>query len=408
MSGSTLYERNLFYQQLNFKFVFSKYLQHLLWKLKSNERCRGRLFVVTLSFLLIYLIDFMMGALLLLVLMQNPQLKQQLLEALSTYTRSSLDWTHSYLAWLSMGVPWGIKLNTPLNQFLGTRFLYILTLWRSFYSEFIAVYLSAIVDFLLLLLPFGITLSLTALHDFLKFLNLCLICFFVISNRIFVLQVSALKSLGRLFLGKKWNVLRQRVDSYDHAGSPNQLLVGTMLFTVLLFLLPTTGMYTLIFLCLRLVQFLVQLGLRAPAVLLNKASAFALSSLHRSLQDQPLTEARVLIAGLTPDRYASLRGKEGACPPRRVVEGKWCTLECFDVDEGEVSIEWNGREYSVEEMREILDNTSEEVLYRDLELTLGSDGGGGCGQGVANSAASQEGVVRSHSMMHWFWTFPKN
>ena len=55
----------------------------------------------------------------------------------------------------------------------------------------------------------------------------------------------AMGSLWRLFRGKKWNVLRQRVDSaaYD----ADQLFVGTLLFTVLLFLLPTTGLYYVVF-----------------------------------------------------------------------------------------------------------------------------------------------------------------
>lgn len=59
----------------------------------------------------------------------------------------------------------------------------------------------------------------------------------------------ALGSLWRLFRGKKWNVLRQRVDSavYD----ADQLFVGTLLFTVLLFLLPTIGLYYVVFTLVR-------------------------------------------------------------------------------------------------------------------------------------------------------------
>ena len=54
-----------------------------------------------------------------------------------------------------------------------------------------------------------------------------------------------LQSLWRVFRGKKWNVLRKRVDTaiYD----VDQLFVGTLLFTILLFLLPTTAMYYVVF-----------------------------------------------------------------------------------------------------------------------------------------------------------------
>jgi len=68
--------------------------------------------------------------------------------------------------------------------------------------------------------------------------------------RLYRLQVYALGSLWRLFRGKKWNVLRGRVDSavYD----ADQLFVGTLMFTVLLFLLPTTLLYYVVFTLVRL------------------------------------------------------------------------------------------------------------------------------------------------------------
>lgn len=51
--------------------------------------------------------------------------------------------------------------------------------------------------------------------------------------------------MWRLFIGRKYNPLRQRVDSCDYA--QNQLFIGTLGFTVLLFLLPTTLMYYTVF-----------------------------------------------------------------------------------------------------------------------------------------------------------------
>ena len=63
--------------------------------------------------------------------------------------------------------------------------------------------------------------------------------------RMFYLQVYALGSLWRLFRGKKWNVLRSRVDSAVY--NTDQLFVGTLLFTMLLFLLPTTALYYTVF-----------------------------------------------------------------------------------------------------------------------------------------------------------------
>lgn len=89
--------------------------------------------------------------------------------------------------------------------------------------------------------------------------------------RLYCLKIYGLSSLWRLFRGKKWNVLRQRVDSCsydldqvhllhncqlfstslqntsDTALFPLQLFIGTLLFTILLFLLPTTALYYLVF-----------------------------------------------------------------------------------------------------------------------------------------------------------------
>lgn len=393
MKTSTLYERNLFYQQLNFKYVLALYLHSIVWKLRTGRK--GRTIVLTLSFLLLYSMDFIIGTVLLLVFIREPSIKHHLAHVLSLYTRTILEWSKEYLIWL-MGVPWGIKLNTPLSQFLGTRYLYILDLWKLFYSEFISLYLSVFINLLLFLLPFGVTLSITALHDFLKFLNLCLICFFIISNRIFTLQVSALKSFGRLFMGKKWNILRKRVDSCHY--DITQLLVGTIIFTILLFLLPTVAMYMLAFLYLRLIQFSVQFALRVCAVFTNKLIISCISSLNSSLQPQPITKAKVLICGLSPSDYARTK----VSTPYKVVDGKWSKLECFSIKDEDITILWNGVEYGVDEMRGIMKDIPEKKLARELQHVTSPE------TEELETSDGVEAVAKRHSMVHWFWTLPKN
>lgn len=391
MSSSSLYERNLFYQQLNFKYVITLYLHSIVWDIRTKGR--GRTVILTLSFLLLYSIDFIIGSILLLICIRNPAIKYQIGNILSIYTNTILEWSREYLIWL-MRVPWGIKLNTPLSQFLGTRYLYILDLWKLFYSEFISLYLSVFINFLLLLLPFGVTLSITALHDFLKFLNLCLICFYIISNRIFTLQVSALKSFGRLFMGKKWNILRRRVDTCHY--DITQLLVGTIIFTILFFLLPTVAMYMLAFLYLRLIQFAVQFALRVCAVFINKLTLTCLFYLHSSLQLQPITKAKVLICGLDPCAYASAK----VSSPYKTVDGKWCNLECFSVKDEDITILWNGNEYSVDEMREVVKAIPKRTLIDELQQETSP--------AEVCEHDSVEAVVKRHPMVHWFWTLPKN
>jgi len=57
--------------------------------------------------------------------------------------------------------------------------------------------------------------------------------------------MNAVSSLWRLFRGKRWNVLRKRVDSAVY--NVDQLFLGTLLFTILLFLLPTTALFYAVF-----------------------------------------------------------------------------------------------------------------------------------------------------------------
>ena len=52
-------------------------------------------------------------------------------------------------------------------------------------------------------------------------------------------------------MGKKYNPLRDRVDSADN--NVEQLFLGTIIFTILLFLMPTTVTFFSVFLALKLV-----------------------------------------------------------------------------------------------------------------------------------------------------------
>ena len=51
-------------------------------------------------------------------------------------------------------------------------------------------------------------------------------------------------------LGKKWNILRNRVDSLEY--DVDRLFIGTLLFTILLFLFPTILLYYTVFAALQL------------------------------------------------------------------------------------------------------------------------------------------------------------
>lgn len=158
------------------------------------------------------------------------------------------------LNWL-MGAPAGLKLNSQLTHFLGNFFLYHVYLWTG-YLYLLQPILGYLVFYSSIAGVWGLTVQLALFQDILSTLTIHIYCFYVYAARLYRLQLYCLGSLWRLFRGKKWNVLRQRVDSaiYD----ADQLFVGTLLFTVLLFLLPTIGLYYVVFTLLRLLVLIGQ------------------------------------------------------------------------------------------------------------------------------------------------------
>ncbi|XP_015438990.1 PREDICTED: phosphatidylinositol N-acetylglucosaminyltransferase subunit Q [Dufourea novaeangliae] len=150
--------------------------------------------------------------------------------------------------WL-MGVPAGLKLNHALNNMLGKFFQYHIHLWWTF-----LIFMKPVMDFafevLVLFGRLGITFQIAIAADLLALVSFHAYCIYVYAARLFNIQLKGITALVRLFLGKKKNPLRERVDSCQY--QPDQLFVGTLLFTILLFLMPTTWVYYAVFTTLRL------------------------------------------------------------------------------------------------------------------------------------------------------------
>ncbi|KAK2458555.1 N-acetylglucosaminyl transferase component family protein / Gpi1 family protein [Trifolium repens] len=123
----------------------------------------------------------------------------------ATFLRSGCVWL--------MGNPAGFKLNAELAGVLGILCGF-------------TVPASLFVDMIVL----G-TLHVSTLHWFISI--------------VYSSQIQALAALWRLFRGRKWNPLRQRLDSFDY--TVKQHIVGSLLFTPLLLLLPTTSVFYIFF-----------------------------------------------------------------------------------------------------------------------------------------------------------------
>ncbi|XP_058510032.1 phosphatidylinositol N-acetylglucosaminyltransferase subunit Q [Solea solea] len=176
------------------------------------------------------------------------------------------------LQWL-MGAPAGLKMNRALDQVLGRFFLYHIHLWIS-YIHLMSPFVEGILWYGGLSASLGLTFALSLFSDMVALLTFHIYCFYVYGARLYCLKIYGLSSLWRLFRGKKWNVLRQRVDSCSY--DLDQLFIGTLLFTILLFLLPTTALYYLVFTLLRLGVVLFQGVLHLSVDFINSFPLFAM------------------------------------------------------------------------------------------------------------------------------------
>ena len=246
--------------------------------------------------------DSLLGILAAIVLYQNPSYSSWISKCVSGWTLFYIDLVSTSVKWL-MGVPGGLKLNNELDHFLGTCFLNMTTLWRELYEEILNVYLDTWLYVIILISPFGLALMLCLVHDILKFTMICITCLYIISAKLYAYQISALMSLSRLFMGRKYNVLKKRIDLCHYDAS--QLLLGTILFTILLFLLPTTGMYYFILLLLRLSSGSLQVAIKIAIIMINKIFLF-IPWAKRSLRLLHLLGSKLHVQ----DGYCAWRGRE--------------------------------------------------------------------------------------------------
>lgn len=147
------------------------------------------------------------------------------------------------LQWLA-GSPAGFKLNKQLNGILAKFFIFYTDIWWIF-LVLISPGLGVVFRVFIFLGQFGVTLQAAILSDILALVSFHAYCIYAFAARLYSIQLSGLTSLWRLFLGRKWNPLRDKVDSCQY--SAEQLFVGTLLFTILLFLLPTALIYYVVF-----------------------------------------------------------------------------------------------------------------------------------------------------------------
>ncbi|TPX35678.1 hypothetical protein SmJEL517_g01907 [Synchytrium microbalum] len=149
----------------------------------------------------------------------------------------------SMVVWL-MSWPGGLKLNSKLAKFLGELFLWLIDFWSGSLQP-LEAYLPTYIRYAGLSGTLGASFIVSLAADLLNVTTLHLYLFYLVAAKLHSWQVSAIMSLFNLFRGQRQNPLRKRVDAAEY--DLDQLLLGTILFTVLIFLFPTVAVYYMLF-----------------------------------------------------------------------------------------------------------------------------------------------------------------
>lgn len=196
------------------------------------------------------------------------------------------DWVIQILAWLG-DWPAGLKLNTELALFFGDMYQGMTEMWiKEGLSRLLPILPALIYSVGLTGQVLGLTMMISLIIDSLNVLTLHLTGFYSIGRTVYVFFLYVLDSLFNLFRGKKRNPLRNgRID--DASYELDQLLLGTIFFTLLTFLFPTVFVYYLTFAFYRLVIVISRIGLEFMMDFLNHLPLFAIMLRFKDPQRLP-------------------------------------------------------------------------------------------------------------------------
>ncbi|KAF8738553.1 hypothetical protein AX14_011036 [Amanita brunnescens Koide BX004] len=179
---------------------------------------------------------------------------------------------HSLLHWLDSW-PAGLKLNTELSRL----YAHSLALLSHAFSHVVRLVVDHF-QLILLVACFisygGASFALALLIDFVSLLTIHITLSYALSRIVYRRMILAARSLFNLFRGKRYNVLRHRTDHWEY--DMDQLLLGTILFTLLAFLSPTIFVYYALFAALRVAILLLFASLEILIAFLNHFPLFAL------------------------------------------------------------------------------------------------------------------------------------
>ncbi|KAJ7487199.1 N-acetylglucosaminyl transferase component-domain-containing protein [Mycena galericulata] len=183
-----------------------------------------------------------------------------------------IDWIRWALHWLDSW-PAGLKLNTELSRFYSHAFSDLVGVW-GYVLQRGAPYLPGTLYAFGVFSGSGMTTAIALFSDLLALLTLHIYVGYVVAQALYALLLRTGGSLWNLFRGKRFNVLRNRTDAWAY--DTDQLLFGTILFTLLAFLFPTVLAYYALFALMRVGTILLNAGLETQLAFMNHFPLFAL------------------------------------------------------------------------------------------------------------------------------------
>ncbi|KAI6126245.1 N-acetylglucosaminyl transferase component-domain-containing protein [Pisolithus croceorrhizus] len=218
------------------------------------------------------------------------------------------------LLWLDSW-PAGLKLNTELSRFYSQGFIGLITQWATFLRSCLRFLpmLNLIIETASLM---GMTMATSLLLDLLGLLTAHFYACYLISSVIYRHILILIGSLWNLFRGKRYNVLRNRTDPWDY--EIDQLLLGTILFTLAAHLFPTVWVYYAVFALVRLSLIALYATGETLLAFMNHFPLFAL--MLRLKDPQRLPGDIYLLTRPTSDRCSvTLMVLSASCSPDAVL-----------------------------------------------------------------------------------------
>ncbi len=234
------------------------------WRETSNPVERRKIELSLWTSVSIVLVDILVGGICAWFLCYRPEVFFVPIQRAYLYLNNEV--LQSVVAWL-MGSPAGLQMNRNMVVFLGTISLTVVTYWDALISFCLTSSGYIDVDWVVsrslasISCIFGMSALTSLLIDLASFVFFHIFFLCLGASRLWNATVKIVVSFTHFFSGKKYNVLKHRVD--NHEFNIDQLILGTVFLSMVVFLSPTVLVFYITYILLWSGVVLLQLAMRS-------------------------------------------------------------------------------------------------------------------------------------------------